>query len=151
LVLRLVDLEQFVGRMLLGRVVNQHIEAAIVIDRAADRCLAECLLADVAPQQQRLAAFGLDQRRSLLSVAGLVQINDGEFRTLARKQHGNRTADAAVAAGNQHDLVGEPAAAALARPGIRIMCDSIPGCCGWCCGGIGCLRGRPRLRVTAGL
>ena len=62
------------------------------------------------------AAFGLDRRARLVGVALLFrQIVDRDVGAFAREQHGDRAADAGIAAGDQRDLVLE-----LARGLVRV-------------------------------
>ena len=48
-------------------------------------------------------------------VVMLAQIEDGDVGAFAREQSGDRAADAAVGAGDQRDLVLQPAGAGIAR------------------------------------
>ncbi len=106
---RIVDL------VLLGGVVDQDVDAAELLECALDRLPAEHLVADVALEQDRAAALVLDQARGLLGVVVLFEIEDRDQRALARHRDRDRAADAAVAAGDDRDLVLQLADAGIFR------------------------------------
>jgi hypothetical protein len=101
--------------MLLGRVVDHHVELAELGDRLPDRVLAERLVADIAAEEDHLAALRLDQFGGILGVVVLFQIDDSEPGALAGEQHRDGAADAAVATRDDRHLAFEPATAAELR------------------------------------
>ena len=60
-------------------------------------------------------AFAFDGLFRLVGISVFAEINDGNVCALAHKDHGNRAAEAAVAAGNQNSLVAESARALIKR------------------------------------
>ena len=86
---------------------------------ALDRLPAEHLVADVAREQEALAALRLDQARGFLRVVVFLQIEDRDQRALARHRDRDRAADAAVAAGDDRDLVLELSDAGILRHVFR--------------------------------
>ena len=114
-----VELGRIVDLVLLGGVVHQDVDAAELLDGALDRLPAEHLVADVAGEQERLASLCLDQARGLLRVVVFFQIEDRDQRALARHRDRDRAADAAVAAGDDRDLVLELADAGIFRQVFR--------------------------------
>jgi hypothetical protein len=95
-------------------VVDQDVDAAEGLDRALDDGAAMRRIADVAGDQQRLAARLLDQPLGLGRVLILRQIGDHDISALAGKGNGDRAADAAVRAGDDCFLVGQLAMADIA-------------------------------------
>ena len=71
-------------------------------------------LRNVARDRYAAASFGLDSLLRQLCVPAFVQVEDRDIRALARKQHGDCTADAGIAAGDQRDLAFE-----LLRPEVE--------------------------------
>ena len=54
--------------MLLGGIVDEHMEVAEGLDRLGDRVSAELAVANVARDQDRLAALGFDKTLGLLGI-----------------------------------------------------------------------------------
>ena len=102
--LLLGDVADVLVGMLLAGIVDEDVEPAELVDGLLDRALAEVLVADVAGDRDRLAAFLLDDLLGLRRIVMLAQIEDGDVGALAREQGGDRAADAAVGAGDQRDL-----------------------------------------------
>src|SRR5947209_600018 len=89
-----------------GGVVHEDVELAEFAHRARHYVLAELAVTDVPGDEQTAAALLLDSLLGDLRVALLgTEIGDGDIGALAGKQHGNRAADAGIAAGNDRDLV----------------------------------------------
>src|SRR5712692_1297563 len=106
--------------MLLAGVVDEYVEPAEAAQGVLDEATAETFIADIAGHQARGATLVLDQAFGLVGVAVLVQIGDRHLGALACEGDGDGAADAAVAAGDERDASGEPAAAAAAlRPDAR--------------------------------
>src|SRR6478609_5489110 len=97
--LRFIDVAQVLLGMLLGGVVDEDIEPAPARDGLRHGIPAEILLADIAGDEQRLAAFGLDEPPGFFGVLVLFLVDDRHLRTLAREKDGAGAADAAVPAG----------------------------------------------------
>ena len=57
--------------------------------------------------QDAAAAFCLDGRLRRLGILIFGEIGDGDVRALSREQHGDRPADAGIAAGDQRNLAVE--------------------------------------------
>jgi hypothetical protein len=72
-------------------------------------------IAEIAGEQQRLAALLLDRVGGDPRVVVLLEIGDGDLRALAREQHRGRAPDPAVSAGDDRDLVLQPAGTRIAR------------------------------------
>jgi hypothetical protein len=106
--------------VLFGRIVDEDVEAPEAIDGPLDGFVAELRRADIAPQQQAVASFLLDELFRLLGVLVLLEIDDGDFRALAREEDARRPADTAIAAADQRDLTLEAIGARIARLVIRL-------------------------------
>src|SRR6266496_6707036 len=78
-----IDLERIFGLMLLRRVVDKDIEPTELFDGSLDRLRAELFLADIASDLDGARAFALDQTKRLVRVLILLQIDDGDLRSLA--------------------------------------------------------------------
>ena len=123
----LVDVGDVLVGMLLAGIVDEDVEPAELLDRLPDGPFAELLVADVAGDRDRSAAFLLDDLLRLLRIVMLAQIKDCDVGAFAREQRGDGAADSAVGAGDQRDLALEPIRArdsaapspAWARAGFR--------------------------------
>ncbi len=101
--------------------VDDDIEAAELGERLLDELPAEFLLADIAGQRQTAPPGLLDQPFRLGRIGMLLQVGDDQIRPFAGEGDGHRAADAAVAAGEDRDLIGQLAAAAIALfAGLRL-------------------------------
>src|SRR5690606_117828 len=96
--------------VLLGGVVDEHVEATELRDDLLDGLLAEPRVSDVALDQQRAPALGLDVALHLLGVLVLLEVEDRHVGALLREVDRHGAADAAVAAGDRRDLALELAA-----------------------------------------
>src|SRR5688500_16817679 len=101
--------------MLLAGVVDEDVEPAELLDGLGDGPFAETLVADVAGDGNRLAAFLLDDGLRLLRVVVLAQIEDRDVGAFPREQGGDRPADAAVGSGDQRDLALQAIGARVTR------------------------------------
>jgi len=101
------DLRQVVGDVLLGRVVDQHVDLAELLDDSCDRAPAEGLVADVAGERDAAPAFRLDQPLRLRRVLALLQEQDGDVGPLLGEGDRRGPADAGIAAGDDGGLAGE--------------------------------------------
>ena len=99
------DVANVLVGMLFAGIVDEDVELAELAHRFFDRALAEVLVADVAGNRDRPAAFLLDDGLGEGGIIMLAQIDDGDVGAFAREQGGDRAADAAVGAGDQRDLV----------------------------------------------
>src|SRR5436190_17078346 len=106
--------------MLLGGIIDEHMEVAEGLDRLGDRVSAELSVPDVARDQDSLAALGFDKVLDLLGILGLFLIDDRDLRAFAGEKHRTGAADAAVAAGDDGDLVLEAVAALESRHVVRL-------------------------------
>ncbi len=77
--------------------------------------MAEGRVTYVAADEQATAALRLDQLLRLAGIPVLVQIDDGHVGPFAGKEDSHGAADAAIAAGDEGDLVLQLAAAAVLR------------------------------------
>ena len=80
--------------LLEGCVVDQDIEPAEFLHRAADGLLAEFRIGDIARDHDAAAALLLDRAFGFLGVLMLVEIGDRDIGAFARIEHRYRTADA---------------------------------------------------------
>src|SRR5690606_8655244 len=110
-----IDVRELLLGMLLGSVVDEHVEAAEPVYHACDRPLAERRPSDVAGEDQAADTVRLDEPSCLARVLVLAQIGDRDVRAFLRESDGHRAADAAVTPGNERDLVAQLAAAAIFR------------------------------------
>src|SRR5690606_40108511 len=98
---------------LLAGMVDQEVEPAERLDRAGDCVPAERLVAYVAGEGDAAAARFLDQCLGRCRIIVLVQIEDGDVGPLLGEADRDRTADAAVAPGDQRGHAVELADAAV--------------------------------------
>src|SRR5438067_9788568 len=101
--LLLGDVSDVLVRMLLAGIIDEYIEPAELIDRLADRELADLLVADVAGNRNRPPPFLLDDLLRLRRIIVLAKVEDSDIGTLPREQSGDDATDAAVATGDQRD------------------------------------------------
>ena len=94
--------------------------AAELIERCLDRRLAELFFADIAGQEDGVAALVLDEFARVVRILVLVEINDGYLCALTRHGDGDGAADAAVTAGDQCDFVLELADTGKLRGVVRL-------------------------------
>src|SRR4029079_17460339 len=94
----------FVGVLLAG-IVDENVEPAQLVDRLADGSLAELLVADVAGDRDRLAPLLLDNLPGPGGVVMFAQVKDGDVGAFTGEQRRDRSADAAVGAGDERHLV----------------------------------------------
>jgi hypothetical protein len=93
--------------MLLRGVVNQNVDAAQLAFRLRDGRATKLFVADVAGNQHTFSALRFDQPLCFSRVFMLVEINNGNVRTLFRIKHRHGSPNAAVAAGNQGNSVAQ--------------------------------------------
>ena len=104
-------------------VADQHVDPAELLDGPGDDRAAVRGLADVAGDEDGLAAGLLDPGRRLLGVVVLVEVADQDVGTFAGVGDGDGPADAAVGAGDHGLLALEPSVAdvaLLAVVGLRV-------------------------------
>ena len=87
-------------------VVDEHIQATPALDRLSDHLLGILKLCDVRLDEDRLSTLLADHLDGFLAAGG-VHIADDEVGALTREEKGYRSADAATATGNEHDLIFE--------------------------------------------
>jgi hypothetical protein len=109
------DIANILCRVLLARIVDQHVDAIEAVDGGRHRMTAEVRIADIPLQQQGAAAFLRDNGSSRLGILRVVAIDDRHVGPFAREQRSNGAADATVAAGNDGDLAGEAARSGIDR------------------------------------
>jgi hypothetical protein len=97
--------------VLLGGVVDEHMQMSITLHRLLDGAPAKGFVADVALDGQALTALVLDQPLHFLRIRHFFEKDDRNVGAFAREQHRDGAADAAVAAGDQRDPAGKPGAA----------------------------------------
>ena len=73
-------------------------------NRLFDGLFAETAVGNVARYQDTILPFRLDGLLGLLRIIMLVEIDDRDVSAFARIEHGDRPADAAIAAGDEGDL-----------------------------------------------
>src|SRR3546814_17326550 len=106
--------------MLLGGVVDQHVESTARLDRLGHRLLAELLLADIARDQDAAPAGIFDVLLRLFVVALLLQIVYRHVGALLSEGRGHPPADAAGPAG-------DPRAPSFQLPGGPFCGAAAPG------------------------
>ena len=109
------DVFDAVLRVLLGGVVHENVEAAELFHGLVDNATADLFVADIARQQDAFSAMLLDALPRLLRIAIFLEIVDRHVGAFLGEGDRHRTADAAVAAGDERDLAVEFTAAAMLR------------------------------------
>jgi hypothetical protein len=107
------DLLERGGVLLVGGVVDEHVELAERLHRLGDRPVAEPRVLDVAGEQEAAPPFGFDSRLGLAGIAVRIEVDDGDVGALAREQHRDGAADARIAPGHDRREALELAAAAV--------------------------------------
>src|SRR5690606_10156522 len=92
------DVDDAVGRMLLGGIVDEDVQLAEGADRLFDRLTAKRGVADVAPEQKTPAAFLFHKPFRFFGVGLLVEKDDGHIGAFLGERDRYGAADAAVAA-----------------------------------------------------
>jgi hypothetical protein len=103
--------------MLLGRVVDQDVQAAETLHGSTDRLATERLAAYVPGYPERARSELFDEADCLARVSVLVQIDDRHIRAFPGERDRHGAADAAVASRDQRNL----AAQFPRAPGPRIV------------------------------
>src|ERR1051326_2618654 len=93
------------GMQLKGSIIDEDVEFFERTDSFADRVFAKRTLCDIAGNQEASSPFCLDGALCRCRIGILVKIDDSDIGALARKKHGDRAANAAIAARNKRDLV----------------------------------------------
>ena len=106
-------LDRLKARLMRG-VVDQYVDPTEGLDRPLDNGAAMRRIADIAGDQQRLAARLLNQSLRLGGVLILGQIGNDHIRAFAGKGDGDGAADAAVRASDDRFLIGQLAMADIA-------------------------------------
>src|ERR1044072_4930544 len=101
--------------MLLSRIVDQHVDPTEARDHLVHCLVAECLLADVALDEQHLSTLPFDHCSCLPGIGLLLFINDTELRPLAREEHADRTPDAGISTCDQGNLATKSSTAWITR------------------------------------
>lgn len=110
------DLFESFACFLVGRVVDENVEVAEMLDRFQNRLIAEFSIRYIAGQEQRLLPFLLDSLLRRLRVGLLCrQVHDGDVGSLAGIQDSHRPANPRIAASNQGNLPLKFARAAVER------------------------------------
>jgi hypothetical protein len=110
--LRRVLLDRVVGH-LEGGVVDEHVEAAELVDGALDQLPAVRLVADVAAHDHGPPPGVLDEPARLLGVLVLGEVGDEHVGALAGEGEGHGAADPRIRPGHERDPVGQAAEAAV--------------------------------------
>ena len=120
---------EFVIGHLVGRVAHQHVEPAECVHGLAGQCAAGVLGAQVAGDRPAASADALHLGDGFGGVRLLLgQRRDHHVGPFVREQHGHRTTDARIPAGDQCTLAGQPAAG---RPtGFAVVGGRGQGCVG---------------------
>ena len=109
------DVGDGILRLLAAGVQHQHLKPAQLVQRIVHHLAGGLFIADVCGQGDGGAALGLDQGNHAVGVGLLVGvIADRDIGAFAGKGDGSGAADAAVAAGDQRALAGQPVAALIA-------------------------------------
>jgi hypothetical protein len=87
-----------------GRIAHHDIETPELFDGFVDSALAEPRIADVPFQQFATLPFVFDGAPRLLCVGVVAEISNGDVRSFARIEYGDRATDARVAAGDERDF-----------------------------------------------
>ncbi|MCY1514640.1 hypothetical protein D9M68_491890 [compost metagenome] len=115
------DVFQRLPGMLLGRVVDQDIELAVLLHRLARHPFGVAAVGKVACDRKAFAPRRFDQFDGFASVGMLVEIGNGNVGALAREGHGNGAANTAVAARDQrHAPLQAAAADVVIRAAVRL-------------------------------
>jgi hypothetical protein len=107
---------------LMGRVVDENVDAAELIERGLDDLPTMRRRADVAGKQHGRASGFLHEALRLFCVVVLIEIGDDDVRAFARESDGDRAPDAAVRSGDDGLFAGQfaaPAIGILAVIGLR--------------------------------
>jgi hypothetical protein len=113
---------------LVGRVVDEDVDAAELGDGRVDERLAGRLLDEVGRHQDGAAAGVLDEAGGLPRVVVLaLEVGDHHVRTLAREGKGDRPADAGVATGDHRHLVEQPVVADVRLLAVVGLLAHLPG------------------------
>src|SRR3954468_5381712 len=124
------DVEERLVGHLEGGVVDEDVELAELVDRALHQSEAVVAVADVAGHRDAAPARLLDPPLRLGGVVMLLEVRAQHVGALARERDRDRPADARVRAGDQRDLVLQPAMAdvrLLAVVGERLHAGLAPG------------------------
>jgi hypothetical protein len=113
------ELAEIIHLVLFSGIVDQDVETAEFLHSFLHRFAAELFGADVARDLDACALLPFDRAQRLVGVLVFFEVDDGDLRALARHRHGHRPSDAAVAAGDQHDLILQLADAGVFRLVIR--------------------------------
>src|SRR3546814_13803619 len=103
--------------LLVGGVVDQHVEPAELFHRALDHAAAEARIAHVAGNGDAAASFGFDRGLRCARVAMLAPVSDRDIGAFALEQYRHRAADSRVAASSARAHAFGPAHAGVARGG----------------------------------
>jgi len=93
--------------LLEGRVIDQDVELAELLEGLLDRGFTEAQIRDVPRHRNTTSPFGLDRAFGLLGVGVLVQIRDCHVRAFAGVEYRDRTADTGIAPCNQRHHVAQ--------------------------------------------
>src|SRR3712207_5369377 len=117
------DLLERVVAHLEGRVVDQDVDLAELLDRLRDDRLLVGAVGEVTRHQHALPAGLPDVLRGVLSVLVLVEVRNQDVGALPGEGDRDGAADAAVAAGDDRRLAGQPAGTAVALlPVVGLRC-----------------------------
>src|SRR6185295_14674692 len=89
-----------------GRIADQRVDAAPLLDGGVDQRLQVLLATDVAGVRDRFAALRANRGDDCLAGFELAA-RDHDFRAVLREALGDRAADAATGAGDERDLAGQ--------------------------------------------
>ena len=109
-----IDLLRAAGRVLLGRVIDQNVQAAELIDAGIHRPLAEVGVADISAQLQPTLTLRLHQCDGVIGIGLFVQIDNRHRRTLGGEMHRSRAANSGISTRDQSHLAFEFAGCGIA-------------------------------------
>src|SRR5688500_4464286 len=115
----LADIANILIGMLFARIVHQYVEPPQFLHRFVDSRLAEAPAAKVAGDRDGPAPFAFYDTAGFACVGMFAQVKYGDVRAFARKQGSDGAADAAIAAGDDGDLVLQTPRSRIARMPVR--------------------------------
>ena len=117
--LRGIDLANIVGLVLLGRIVDQNVQPAELLDCLLHCLPAQVLAADIAGDLDGATALSGHRGHGLVGIPVLLEIDDCELSALARHRHRHCPSDPGIAARDQRHLALEPARSRILRCVVR--------------------------------
>src|SRR5262249_46590334 len=97
------ELNDVVLVLLEGGVVDKNVQATETGQRLLDRALAKARVRNIARDEQAGSPFFLDRALCAPRIIVLVKVGYRDVGAFARKEHGDRTSDAGIAAADECD------------------------------------------------